>query len=1138
MSSRKRRAPARTGRRPPAPRAAPPPADRPTAAPPPRPATAAGAPAAAPAARFMPAATLAVTFAGALILFALTLAPTITFEDAGELIAAASSLGVPHEPGYPLWTLVAHAFTWLPIGNVALRCNLMSAVFTALAAALVAWATMLIVDDCRGGGAGGRPGSARRSGSAAPGRAQADLAAASPWWPATGAGSLLPCAAGLAAGLLAATAATTWSQAIITEVYGLNAALVGLLLVLTLVWGRAPTARLRGRLFLAICLVMGLGLTAHDTFIVFLPVVALYGLVLERRLRPSWGRLAAGAGLYFLGLAPYLYLPLAAARSPLMNWGDPRSWTTFWRVVTRRQYVTGGHSGPRATLAELGTSVSLLVHQWLPSLLVLAAVGLAVLFTRRRPLFWLPSTLLVATWPVVTLSPTSPANTATALANADEKALARSSTSPRTSCSPCSWGSVPGGCAARALTWRAAQRSAGAPALARSASWRPFSWPCRSASARPARRALTMHRYRFADAYIHNVLLLASPHSLIMVDRDQFGFPLDYAQDVDGLRPDVVVLDQELLRRSWYLHDLAAPLPALIAGSRTQVEAFLAAVKPFEQGRPYDGSRHRHRLLRDDRLARASVRRWPGASVYFTYGPDARIVSGFYGEPLAVVLGARTTGPGKSEAGAAAWLTPVDLGRYDFAHLTDGTVPLDRNVLMIRTWYGDPAGRSRAAARPGRRVRAQAAPFRGARSRKRVLARRAGPPIEPVAEAQTGAPASLPPELGVDAARTALRPGALGHRGHLDAVGEDDALSPAAGDAEVGVARLFGAVHAAAHDRYADRRAVRAQTPLDRLGEADDVDLGAAAGRARDEVGAAAAQLEGLEDGPGDAHLFDRVGGQRDADRVADALGQQRADADRALDGARPGGAGLGHSHVQRRVGTQRERPVGGDRVGHARALHGELVVGEAPLVEAPRVAQRGLDQGGGRVGLGQATQVARQRAGVHPYANGRAVPPGGLDDGPHVSVVTDGAGVDAHGRGACVEGGAGEAPVEVDVGHDRHRRVAHDLGEGVDVGGGRQRDAHELAAGRRQRADLLEGRRGVGGGGVGHRLHDDLGAAADRHGADVDLSHAAHEVRILPGAAGGVSAVRAGLAPGRRSPPGRSQPAGRRAPAGRPAQR
>ena len=37
----------------------------------------------------------------------------------------------------------------------------------------------------------------------------------------------------------------------------------------------------------------------------------------------------------------------------------------------------------------------------------------------------------------------------------------------------------------------------------------------------------------------------------------------------------------------------------------------------------------------------------------------------------------------------ASWLTPVDLAQFDFSHLTDGAVPLDRNVLMVRSWYGE-----------------------------------------------------------------------------------------------------------------------------------------------------------------------------------------------------------------------------------------------------------------------------------------------------------------------------------------------------------------------------------------------------------------------------------------------------------------
>lgn len=54
--------------------------------------------------------------------------------DSGELIVAAYNLGLPHPPGYPLFTLIGYAFThWLPEswGSVAYRCNLVSVVCTA-----------------------------------------------------------------------------------------------------------------------------------------------------------------------------------------------------------------------------------------------------------------------------------------------------------------------------------------------------------------------------------------------------------------------------------------------------------------------------------------------------------------------------------------------------------------------------------------------------------------------------------------------------------------------------------------------------------------------------------------------------------------------------------------------------------------------------------------------------------------------------------------------------------------------------------------------------------------------------------------------------------------------------------------------
>ncbi|MBI3986468.1 MAG: DUF2723 domain-containing protein, partial [Lentisphaerae bacterium] len=84
-------------------------------------------------------------FSVSLILFVSTLAPSVTLEASGELIVAADTLGVPHPPGYPLWTLLAWLFKTLFRGvtyqghpNPAWGVAFMSAFFGALASGLIA----------------------------------------------------------------------------------------------------------------------------------------------------------------------------------------------------------------------------------------------------------------------------------------------------------------------------------------------------------------------------------------------------------------------------------------------------------------------------------------------------------------------------------------------------------------------------------------------------------------------------------------------------------------------------------------------------------------------------------------------------------------------------------------------------------------------------------------------------------------------------------------------------------------------------------------------------------------------------------------------------------------------------------------
>ena len=97
--------------------------------------------------------------AAVLAVYVLTLAPTVTFWDAGEFIAAARTLGIPHPPGTPLFVMIAHAWGLVvPLGEFAYRTNLLSALFSASAAGFL----FLVVHQSTRGVVEGLPeGSAR-----------------------------------------------------------------------------------------------------------------------------------------------------------------------------------------------------------------------------------------------------------------------------------------------------------------------------------------------------------------------------------------------------------------------------------------------------------------------------------------------------------------------------------------------------------------------------------------------------------------------------------------------------------------------------------------------------------------------------------------------------------------------------------------------------------------------------------------------------------------------------------------------------------------------------------------------------------------------------------------------------------------
>ena len=82
-----------------------------------------------------------------LLILLSTVAPTIYTTDSPELVTAAKTLGIPHAPGYPLYILIAHVFTWLPFDDVAYRVNLFSVICLAGSVPLLYGSVKYLIND-------------------------------------------------------------------------------------------------------------------------------------------------------------------------------------------------------------------------------------------------------------------------------------------------------------------------------------------------------------------------------------------------------------------------------------------------------------------------------------------------------------------------------------------------------------------------------------------------------------------------------------------------------------------------------------------------------------------------------------------------------------------------------------------------------------------------------------------------------------------------------------------------------------------------------------------------------------------------------------------------------------------------------
>ncbi len=457
---------------------------------------------------------------GAFALYLATAARTVTWghggSDGPELSAAAAVLGVAHPPGYPLYLLLGHLFAQLPFGEVAFRVGLLSAVAAALG---VAWAARLAGMLAAESHSPHSPLSTRHS---RPSTQDSGLRAQHP-------ALRLYLVAALATGAVLATSPLYWSQATIPEVYALHAALVLATLTLLASWSprRDPMAVLLAFLF-------GLGLGNHLTLALLALPAALYVLARDPGILRRKALLLAPAA-FLVGLTPYLYLPLRAAADPPLNWGDPSGWPRFLAHVTAGSYQ--GYWGGRPLVeaaARIPVMAQIIIAQLTWPGLVISLLGLAELARMRPALFRVLLGYLVLTLGF-TLFYYAENGQIYLLPAVILLALSL------------------GLGAAHLASLRAGMPVAIAAAILIPL-WQGWVyWP-----------AMDLSSDRAAATYARETLSQAAPCGVLLTDRDEQTFVLWYAQTVEGLRPDVIVLDRRLLAADWYRAQVERRHPNLL----------------------------------------------------------------------------------------------------------------------------------------------------------------------------------------------------------------------------------------------------------------------------------------------------------------------------------------------------------------------------------------------------------------------------------------------------------------------------------------------------------------------------------------------------------------------------------------------
>lgn len=464
---------------------------------------------------------LMLAFAIPLIVYIVTLAPTVTFIDSGELATACYQLNTAHPTGYPLFTLLGRIFTLISLFSPIFILNLMSAIFTAIAVSIT---FKLLVEIL--------------------GLINSDFN-----FPINK--KIVTFIVAFSGALILAFSKTYWDTAESIEVYNLHKIFLSLILLFFI---KASYLDNSGKYWLLFAFVLGLSFGNHLSTL-FLSIGSIYFyFAINKFDKISFKRLFILAIPFIAGLSVYLYLPLRAENANI-SWGYPVNLDNFIRHISGKQFSVWMFSSTDVPAKQFKYFLNNYPLEFLYIPLILSIFGLFVFY--KKNVKFLIFTILLFVFNILYAINYD-------IYDIDSYFLL-------------------------AFLVTSIWATTGLYFIIEKIKIKSIIAHILIALFVPA--ILVIFNFKnnnesnnyFVENYTDNMMKSVKPNSIILSSQwDFFVSPSWYYQNVERKYNNIAVIDKELLRRTWYLREMAKHHPEIYNNCRSEFELYEVELIKFE----------------------------------------------------------------------------------------------------------------------------------------------------------------------------------------------------------------------------------------------------------------------------------------------------------------------------------------------------------------------------------------------------------------------------------------------------------------------------------------------------------------------------------------------------------------------------